>query len=153
MKGSEFITLLRKVIREEVRTVVKEELKAIKPLLAERRVVQKPAATQPVTTKPLQKRSMPIVSIDGALGDILRETAENMHRQPIQDDAEWPDMNGGPMTSEHLGLGDDDGFIDRPSLVSSGMGVGVDIHNAPFMKDYSKVLKAADQHAQGFRGA
>jgi hypothetical protein len=150
MKGSEFITLLRKVIREEVRTVVKEELKAIKPLLAEARTVQKPKPTQPVTTKPLQKRTTPIVSIDGALGDILRETAENMYRQPIQDDSEWPDMNGGVMTSQHLGLGDD-GFMERPSIVSSGMNAGVDIGSAPFMKDYSKVLKAADQHAQGYR--
>jgi hypothetical protein len=36
MKGSEFINLMRKVIREEVRTVVREELKAIKPLLMEK---------------------------------------------------------------------------------------------------------------------
>ena len=146
MKGSEFITLLRKVIREEVRTVVKEELKAIKPLLAERKVVQKPAATQPVTTKPLQKRSMPIVSIDGALGDILRETAENMHRQPIQDDAEWPDMNGGPVTM--------DSMPGMMGMQSANVGRAEAINGDPtaaFMKDYSGLMKSADEKAQNFR--
>ena len=32
MKASEFVNLMRKVIRDEVRTIVREELKTIKPL-------------------------------------------------------------------------------------------------------------------------
>ncbi len=145
MKGKEFVNLLRKIIREEVSTVVKEELKAIKPLLAE----YKTKNTQQSTRPPVQTvNRKPIVNIDGALGDILRETADSMYNNSQQYE-EWPDMNGGPMTSD-FAMGDGDGFMPQPPVSPSFMS---NDPTAVFMKDYSKVLKQADNIAQGFRGA
>jgi len=73
MKGSEFINLMRKVIREEVRTVVKEELKALKPLLMEK---QQPTVTKKPPTLPIIGRSMPIAVLSSkSIGFILISTA------------------------------------------------------------------------------
>ena len=132
MKGSEFINLMRKVIREEVRAVVKEELKAFKPLLMEtekqKPVVKKPAA--PIT-KP--HRTQPLVQFDGPLKSILEETARSMQQAPQE---EWSEM--GMMTSE-----DAPGFTSNGNLRAAMSGDPT----AMFVKDYSAVLKTAEQIA------
>lgn len=154
MKGSEFVKILRKVIREEVRSVVKEELKSLKPLIAE--VVSKQSRVTKYESAPLEnlkpkqpiKRTQPIVTMD---------SLDNMLNEGTFDTEEWPDMNGGPMTSDIL-AGDSDfginGFapqqmqqMQQPRFTNVDMGVG-----DPLLRDYSKVMKAADQHAQGYRG-
>jgi hypothetical protein len=146
MKASEFASILRQVIREEVKMAIKEELKPIKALLAEqKKPIQKTAPTQ--LPKPAPRRSAPIVSFDGPLGSILNETAQTMYREPAED---WPDMNGGAFTA-------DDAHSFGAASLSSMLGqedalpatsYGSDPTMA-FMKDYSAVLKAADQHAGG----
>lgn len=134
MKGSEFINLMRKVIREEVRTVVKEELKALKPLLMEK---QQPTVTKkPTTPAARPQRTQPLVQFDGPLKSILEETARSMQQAPQEE--EWPEMNMGMMTSE-----------DAPSFAGNS-NMRAAMSNDPtavFIKDYSQVLKTAEQIA------
>lgn len=137
MKGSEFINLMRKVIREEVRTVVREELKTIKPLLMEK---QQPTVTKKPTptTFARPQRTKPLVQFEGPLKSILEETARSMQFAPSEEEEEWPEMNMGMMTSEDV----------PASMGRTNMRVAMS--NDPteaFMKDYSKVLKTAEQIA------
>lgn len=155
MKSIEFIKILRKVIREEVRTVVKEELKAYKPTLVE--------ASKPVTKKqtiPVQQsqpkiKPMPDLGIKGPLADVLKETYASMQQAPstimegheMYEQAEmqdWPEMNGGTFTAEQA-----------PAMPMRSQPTQTQRFNpdpmASLMKDYSGVMKAADQHAQGYR--
>jgi hypothetical protein len=150
MKSIDFIKVLRKVIREEVRTVVKEELQAYKPLLKE--------TTKQVTTKPIAQKAqpkvkpMPDLGVKGPLADVLKETYAAMQQTPtsimegyedIDTTNDWPDMNGGTFTSEHA-----------PAMAPTRPQPTQRFNPDPMaglMKDYSAVMKAADQHAQGYR--
>ena len=136
MKGSEFINLMRKVIREEVRTVVREELKAIKPLLMEKQ--QQTVIKKPTTQIARPQRTKPLVQFEGPLKSILEETARSMQSAPSEEEEEWPEMNMGMMTSEDV----------PASMGHTSMRAAMS--NDPttaFMKDYSKVLKTAEQIA------
>lgn len=155
MKASDFVKILRKVIKEEVRAVVKEELNSFKPVMTEiiSKQVKKQAkfaehAPVMVENKPTVKRTQPIVSMDD-FSSLLNEGI---------DEDEWPDMNGGPMTSDFFSADSDfgiNGFSQQqvqqvqqvhraPSSTTTGF-------KDPLLRDYSSVLKAADEHAQGFR--
>jgi len=153
MKASEFINLMRKVIREEVRTIIKEELKDIrKPVIRESTKTQtQPAAITQVKQKPLQKRTIPPVMFEGPLGGLLNETYESMIAQPHEEE-EWPDMNGGQLMTSQMfaGMQGGDG-MSLNSLMSDDsplpeMGGGYGDPTSQFIKDYSGVMKAADQH-------
>lgn len=152
MKASDFVNLMRKVIREEVRSIVREELKTIKPLLKETKsTTMQPASIPQVKQKPIQKRTTPIVSFDGPLGDLLNETAASMMNESYQEE-EWPDMNGGALTADHAQMG-----VQSMASLSALMDDDAPLPEAggysdptrAFMKDYSAVLKAADQHSMG----
>ncbi len=152
MKASDFVNLMRKVIREEVRSIVREELKTIKPLLKETKsTTMQPASIPQVKQKPIQKRTTPIVSFDGPLGDLLNETATSMMNESYQEE-EWPDMNGGALTADHAQMG-----VQSMASLSALMDDDAPLPEAggysdptrAFMKDYSAVLKAADQHSMG----
>ena len=152
MKASDFVNLMRKVIREEVRSIVREELKTIKPLLKETKsTTMQPASIPQVKQKPIQKRTTPIVSFDGPLGDLLNETATSMMNESYQEE-EWPDMNGGALTADHA-----QGGVQSMASLSALMDDDAPLPEAggysdptrAFMKDYSAVLKAADQHSMG----
>ena len=152
MKASDFVNLMRKVIREEVRSIVREELKTIKPLLKETKsTTMQPASIPQVKQKPIQKRTTPIVSFDGPLGDLLNETATSMMNESYQEE-EWPDMNGGALTADHAQMG-----VQSMTSLSALMDDDAPLPEAggysdptrAFMKDYSAVLKAADQHSMG----
>jgi len=146
MKAIDFVKVLKKVIREEVRQVVKEELKALKPLINERQNV---VPAKKVVKQESVRRNYPLVTIDGALGDILNETANSMYANNSNEYDEWPDMNGGPMTSEHAGdMGMMDGFSDSRQTYTNMTGDPASM----FMKDYSKVLKSAEEKSQNYRG-
>ena len=152
MKASDFVNLMRKVIREEVRSIVREELKTIKPLLKETKsTTMQPASIPQVKQKPIQKRTTPIVSFDGPLGDLLNETATSMMNESYHEE-EWPDMNGGALTADHAQMG-----VQSMASLSALMDDDAPLPEAggysdptrAFMKDYSAVLKAADQHSMG----
>jgi hypothetical protein len=155
MKGSEFVNLMRKVIREEVRAIVKEELKAFKPVIVESKTVTnyeapkaKETAYRPQLPKPTKKA--PVVTIDGVLGELLNETAQSMYNDPnwSAEQEEWPDMNNGPVTMDNM-----------PGMMGMRMQqpqkASVDFTGDPtavFMKDYSQILKQANAIADGNRG-
>lgn len=154
MKASDFVNLMRKVIREEVRSIVREELKTIKPLLKE--TTQQgfktglPAAT-PKAALPARKPAITPPTFEGPLAGLLNETYESMISEPMEDD-EWPDMNGGALTADHAQVG-----VQSMSSLTAMMdddsplpdGGGYSDPTRAFMKDYSAVLKAADQHRMG----
>lgn len=139
MKASEFVKVLRKVIREEVRAVVKEEIKLIKPVILE--AVRGQNNPKAVVSKK-QSRAQPLVTM---------ESLDGMLSEGVFDTEEWPDMNGGPMTSDIFASNSDFGIAGfTPQQVQPQRGsVGM---KDPLLKDYSQVLKAADAHAQGYRG-
>lgn len=72
MKASQFVELLRKVVREEVRTVVRKELQV---LTEQTKMVKQPIKQ---TTRPV--RSTPLVTFDDndLIGSLLNETANTM---------------------------------------------------------------------------
>lgn len=133
--------VLRKVIREEVRTAVRQE---VKQLLQEQ---QKPTPPRTVKQAPQQKRPAP-VAFDGPLSSILNETAQSMYNSPVEDDG-WQDLGGGTFTAEQAeGFGlsalmnQETGVVDSAPMHFSGD------PTMAFVKDYSAVMKAADQFSK-----
>lgn len=148
MKGSEFINLMRKVIREEVRAVVKDELSYMKTLINEIKTKQpetKAPALQQKRQAPPVRRSQPIVQLDGVLGDILNETAQGMLNESMgyeDETAEWPSM-GDMMTSDDIPAMSH--MMPQAQAPTQHNRFDPDPTSA-FIKDYSAVMKAADAH-------
>lgn len=155
MKAEVFIKVLKKVIREEVRQVVKEELKALKPLLNERQsttTTKKVVKSDSIKQEPV-RRNYPLVTIDGALGEILKETADSMHGRPSDEYEDWPEMNANFGTTANLaGFGQTTSNLLQDDVSSGGYYPSSNDPTAAFMKDYSSVLKSAEQKSQGYRG-
>jgi hypothetical protein len=102
------IEAFRKIIREEVRDVIKEELSLIMSTpITETKVVQKPVVEQktkkpslseltetiqPTTPQQPQQPSQPLFEGAGALSDILNQTHV---------EGGWRNMNGGTMTAQN----------------------------------------------------
>jgi hypothetical protein len=157
MKATDLVKLMRKVVREEVRSVVQQELteilrEGLQSTIAEIKQPKRQAraVTQPAPPPP--KRTAPIVTFDGPMGDLLNETAMGMMSSGYQEEEEWPDMNGGPMTAAHVPQTDPGSLMammndEAPLPASSGYGDPT----MNFVKDYSAVMKAADAHANGGR--
>lgn len=127
MKAQEFVKLLRKVIREEVRSVVGDELRRV---LNEEIATSKPQVRE--QSKPKQRtmqrmeyqRDYPLVSMD----DIFADTRANM--------AGFGSEEAGPIVEETY----------NPELpVSSAQ-------TMTLIKDYSALLKRADEIANNSRG-
>lgn len=140
MNAKNFMLVLRKVIREEVRAAVRQE---VKQLLQEQ---QKVSPSRIVKQVPQQKRTPPVM-FDGPLSSILNETAESMYSSPQQE--EWQDMGGGTFTADQaqgFGLS---ALMNQETAVADS----VPSHfagresdpTAAFIKDYSAVMKAADR--------
>lgn len=152
MKAIEFVNLMRKVIREEVRAIVKEELKPLQ-LMVESKSIQRPANNlKQQAQQPIKKKIVPpqIKGIKGPLADILAETYMAMQQEaPYEDpEAEWPNM--------------DEMFISKhvppsfgPQQPISQNEVRAAITGDPtqaLIKDYSSILKKADAIANNSRG-
>lgn len=96
------IEAFRKIIREEVRSVIKEELSLIMQTpITETKVVQKPVVEQKQTKPSLselteepqpQQPTKPLFEGVGALADVLNQT----HAE-----GGWRDINGGNMTAQN----------------------------------------------------
>jgi hypothetical protein len=155
MKATDIVKLMRKVVREEVRSVIQQELteilrEGLQSTIAEIKQPKRQtrAVTQPAPPPP--KRTAPIVTFEGPLGDLLNETAAGMVNEHVEE--EWPDMNGGPLTSAHVpgaGMGDLSSLMNDDAPLPESSGFGDPTMN--FVKDYSAVMKAADAHANGVR--
>jgi acetylornithine deacetylase/succinyl-diaminopimelate desuccinylase-like protein len=152
MKATDFAQILRKLIKEEIRSVIREELKsALTPVLLEQKRMkgQSTQARQPMPL-PKQKPSKDFgITMNGPLGDILRETANDLRSgksAPIQESAgnEWGSMGhfdaGDAMNFGHQM--DDDGH----QMDDDDFGGSAQFSNDPtaaFVKDYSGVLNSS----------
>ena len=153
MKATEFVNLMRQVICEEVRSIIKEELKPLK-LMVEGRdqtIASKKVSTKQVS-QPLKKKMMPpqIKGIKGPLADILAETYMAMQQEaPYEDpEAEWPSMDE-MFTSKHV----PPSFTPQHNISQNEIRAAMtgDPTQA-LMKDYSSLLKKADAIANNSRG-
>lgn len=102
------IEAFRKIIREEVRDVIKEELSLIMSTpITETKIIQKPVVeqktprkslseltetVQPTTPQQPQQPTQPLFEGAGAISDILNQTHV---------EGGWRDMNGGTMTAQN----------------------------------------------------
>ena len=99
------IEAFRKIIREEVRDVIKEELSLIMSTpITETKTVQKPVVEQKIQRQSLseltgtiqpsspQQPSQPLFEGAGALSDILNQT---------HNEGGWRNLNGGTMTAQN----------------------------------------------------
>ena len=153
MKATQFIDLMRKAVREEVRAIIKEELKPLK-IMVESRHVSTPKTTTPAKQQSIQqpkKKVLPpqIKGIKGPLADILTETYLAMQQEAPYDDpeAEWPSMDG-TFASEHVPPSFGVQPTIQPSQVRAAM---TGDPTQTFMKDYSSLLKKADAIANNTR--
>ena len=145
MKASDFAQILKKLIKQEVRSVIREELKsALTPVLLEQKRMkgQSTQARQPMPL-PKQKPSKDFgINMNGPLGDILRETANDLRSgksAPIQESAanEWGNMG-------HFDAGDAMSFGHQ--MDDEHFGSSAQFSNDPtaaFIKDYSGVLNSS----------
>ena len=119
MKLSQFKSMLRELIREEVQAAVRTEIKKLNEVKG-----YKQPTTKPNTSLQVERRTTPLVTLDepfstvgGPLGDLLNETAQNM-----------------------AGFGEDaveQANPDFPTL--SGASTNM------FVKDYSSILKRSEE--------
>ena len=143
MNTKDFIKILKRVIKDEVRTVIKEELKAIKPSINE--YSGGPYEGAGDLSKPskdaLRHRPIPKTGQVGIKG-ILQETADALRSGTstgIEADPtdEWPDINpAGTLQAENA-----QGFATMDSMQQTEApyqptGTGTD----QFVKDYSDTL-------------
>ncbi len=151
MKASDFAQILRKLIKEEVRSVIREELKsALTPVLLEQKKMKGQAITNRTTANapmplPKQKPSKDFgITMNGPLGDILRETANDLRSgksAPIQEAAgnDWSSMG-------HFDASDAMNFGHMQEDTDYDMGMSAQFSNDPtaaFIKDYSGVLNSS----------
>ena len=148
MKASDFAQVLRKIIKEEVRSVIREELKsALTPILLEQKKIKSTSTTQNRQPLPLPKQKPQKdfgITMSGPLGDILRETANDLRNgtsAPIQEAAgnDWSSMG-------HFGAGDAMNFGHMQGDDDYDMGISAQFSNDPtaaFVKDYSGVLNSS----------
>lgn len=168
MNSKDFIQALRKVIREEVRSAVREELSIIGETISESRntnsrnttVKQSVIASKPAINKPQYKTNTvkkPYVN-NPMLNDILNETAGFPGEGPrayieeqinYNDFSEWPTMNrsAAPRMQSNptamLPTTDTEGRrIDTSKLAETESGQAV---VQALTKDYSALMKAIDK--------
>jgi hypothetical protein len=131
MKAVDFAKLLKEIIRKEVRTVIRQELReALKTNKQPIRDVQS-ITHAPVTQKPVPKTG------NSSLDGILAETANAMRNgqsAPIGDDGAYPDM-APQFTADQA-----QGFGHMASQQTAMPPSGTDA----FVKDYSSIMKSAE---------
>lgn len=148
MKGVEFINILRKVVCEEVRSAVKEELrdffkvrkKTTESVEGFSKTTNIKKHTKQVSTKPVMKNPM----FEGPMGSILAETYASMQNtnNDFDTEAEWPEMNMGMLTSNMI--------PGQPMPISQNNdhNTSGEINMNSLVRDYSQVLKAAEAKSQ-----
>ena len=114
MKASQFVELLRKMIREEVTKVVRNEMSS---LIAESKQGQKAAAP-----RPLPKRTTPLVQFDGGdiMGSLLNETAQSMANPMAFGEEEVDPEFGASSADTHMFVKDYSSILKRSNEISNG---------------------------------
>ena len=145
MKSDGFIQLLRKVIREEVQSAIKAELR---PLLNEMKINTHPIAA-PVPARPQRTAKKKQFTKNSLLNDLLNDTANTPATQEMID---YSTTNFSSAMGEAMGSPQ---HVSRPlmPLVTNDInGVPVNMQNENvaktvdlMTKDYSALMKAIDK--------
>jgi len=155
MNSKDFISALRKVIREEVQTAVRTELDKFSSVLSEsKKQVSAPTVTRYTESyKPKPSVQKKQYTSNPTLNDLLNETVAFKGDGPqvymeeqidYNDFAEWPTMNSNRMSvSTPKVVTDHDGRrIDMQQLAQTEAGAAV---VDALTKDYSALMKAIDK--------
>ncbi len=124
MKLSQFKTMLRELIREEVQLAVRTEVKKLtegKQYAAPSKATQRPSFPQQRTT-PLVTLDEPFTTVGGPLGDLLNETAMNMAGFNEEEAVEQanPDFVGLSGASTNMFVKDYSAVLKRSEELSTG---------------------------------
>ena len=145
MKTEGFVKLLRKVIREEVRNVIKSELK---PILNEVKIKKHDINLQEVVgvntpKRPVAKKQF---AKDPLLNDMLNETAAAPASAEM---ADWSTMNFRSEMAEAFGMSSPQ---NQPLATKGINGEAIDMNNQAvattvnaMTRDYSALMKAIDK--------
>lgn len=139
MKSTDFIKILREVVKKEVRSVIREELQtALKPSVTENRIPTqetKPARSFKDMTDNTAIENSPIRGI-------LEETAMAMRSgmsEGIPEDEGWQDMTSMMTADQAQGFGH---MAQHNNAQHTNPGIAPSSTDA-FVKDYSQVLKSS----------
>jgi hypothetical protein len=113
MKASQFVELLRKMIREEVTKVVRNEMGT---LIAESKQTQTPAP------RPLPKRTTPLVHFDDSdiMGSLLNETKQAMSNPMAFGEEEIDPEFGVSSADTRMFVKDYSSILKRSNEISNG---------------------------------
>ena len=148
MKAKSFISSLRKVIREEVKSAVREEITnlltgKVANKKAPSTLKEKVLSDFSTSSKPVKQANY---SSNPVLNDILNETANTP--TPVE---EYPTMGGKPFDSNNLanmfGYGDMQPQATVQNMAPKGVNpehVPTEVANA-LTRDYSGLMKAIDK--------
>ena len=137
MKSTDFIKILREVVKKEVRSVIREELQsALKPSSVIESYTREAAKPQ---------RSFKDITNNTAIAnspirDILEETAMSMRSgtsEGVPEDEGWQDMTGMMTADQAQGFGY---MAQHNNAQHTNPGIAPSSTDA-FVKDYSQVLK------------
>tara|TARA_R110000868_G_scaffold354932_11_gene616215 strand:- start:8191 stop:8643 length:453 start_codon:yes stop_codon:yes gene_type:complete len=146
MNTKDFVKVLRAVIREEVRSAVRQEVKDI--LIESLQQAAKPVIdSRPVRQAKPMKNNTPApkrYSGNSIIDQVLNETKLTSDFRQSPDVSEWPEMNyttqdltshAAPTSIMNMDVEDD--FDSLPATAAPS-----------FMKDYSQLMKKADLISQ-----
>ncbi len=155
MNSKDFISALRKVIREEVQTAVRTELDKFSYVLSEtkRKQVSSPALTNYTESyKPKHTPQKKQYTANPTLNELLNDTVGFRGEGPqvymeeqvnYNDFSEWPTMNMNVAARSPQVITDHDGRrIDMQQLAQTEAGAAV---VDALTKDYSALMKAIDK--------
>ena len=145
MKASDFAKILKEIIRKEVRTVIRQELR--EALKINKQPVREGGPYEGMSFTPASKeaKAAPVpktgnVGLDG----ILAETANavrNGQSAMIEDDAAYPDMASQFTADQAQGFGY---MMNQDQALPASPAMNPNDPTAAFMKDYSQVLQKAE---------
>jgi len=156
MNSKDFIQALRKVIREEVSTAVRTELKQFGSVITETRkpARQEPAPTYTTAYKPKPKPKQQF-SKNSMLNDILNDTGGFRSENPYaalnenvvdysEDFEDWPTMQMGARPSMGMSRAAAIPTVDPEGRPINPANVPEEVVNA-ITKDYSALMKAINK--------
>ena len=148
MNTKQFIAVLRKVVREEVKQALREQLKD-----AYKQRIVKPAPKSATSIVEVSEKAVKrLPRFGGPVADILNETLAAMLHNPdinAHEDlqghqhntqGEWPSLGTSPMTSQVFAHSEQDGFAHTDLPTTTG-----DDPTLAFVKDYRAVTARAKQ--------
>jgi hypothetical protein len=157
MKADTFIKLLRKVIREEVQNVVREELgvllespKSEKTITEVAKPVVKNSMIESIKpVKPTQPAKPMSFTSNNVLNDILNETVQNGDWRSVVDATSQMAPNFGPMNGAYGGVAESAVVSSVDQMLSSARPAGDVTHvKIDAVPDFSGLMKTMKEKGQ-----